>query len=140
MLVIFRLCSTAAIRKPYLVITALSLPSPRPTIYTDLKHCNCYSRLLPPVKSSTTSSQTGGTDVTLPLPNKWLWFSNGFPVALPISMTPQNKNVLFISPWSVIGMYLSYTVQPTVFNVVMAGLANRALGHRESDPFAFTIV
>ncbi|KAJ8586354.1 hypothetical protein M405DRAFT_883348 [Rhizopogon salebrosus TDB-379] len=85
----------------------------------DLKHCNCYSRLQPPVKSSTTSSQTGGTDVTLPLPNKWLWFSNGYPVALPISMSSQNKNVLFMSPWSVIG------------------LANRVLGHQSDSGISY---
>ncbi|KAG1753599.1 caspase domain-containing protein [Suillus paluster] len=77
----------------------------------DLKHCNCCSRLLSPVKSFITSSQESNTDATRTPPlKKWLWFPKEYRT-LPVSIPRLSKNVLIPSPWSVIG------------------LANRTMGH-----------
>jgi len=40
-----------------------------------------------------------------PVPNQWL---SGYHNLLPVSIVQQIKNVLFISPWSIVGMYFSY--------------------------------
>ncbi|KAJ8586317.1 hypothetical protein M405DRAFT_823527 [Rhizopogon salebrosus TDB-379] len=65
----------------------------------DLKHDSCW----PSPLTSFTSSQTSGTDATrIPVPNKWSWLSKYYHIALPASIIRQSKNVMSISPWSII--------------------------------------
>ncbi|KAJ8586397.1 hypothetical protein M405DRAFT_823459 [Rhizopogon salebrosus TDB-379] len=70
----------------------------------DLKHNNCWPLIHSPLTSFVTNSQTSDMDATqIPVSNKWLWLSKDYCIALPVSITRQSKNVMFMFPWPIIG-------------------------------------
>lgn len=71
----------------------------------DLKHCNCCSRLLSPVKPLATSNQQSDMGVSRASPlMKWFWLSKEYCIALPASIPWPSKNVLITSLRSAIGL------------------------------------
>jgi hypothetical protein len=71
----------------------------------DLKHCNCCSRLLFPVKPFVTSSQKSDVDVSRASPLiKWSWLPKEYRLAPPVGIPRPSKNVLTMPMRSAIGL------------------------------------